>query len=728
MSGRASHKSCLCYIHRPLFSLRAANGAGVAAPMSDSSLCRLHAWSKRHACAVVAVADEDSFEDPAATALLRFIFGDVEDLGSRPELVLVVTPHRVQLHCSASALDGARALLVASGSPVPVDVFCPGPQLSLDSDAVLDFKLEATRRMLHGAREEAPSLLAGLSPLAEAATRWPLLRAASLGDAAMERPAAGSTQKAAAALHVLLRSVGQDALHREGGVGSRALRVSSGFSRLVKLMDRVESTHEMRELTEKRLDAALRGADALFEAPPAGSTPPAEDLPCGVWLGARTELSLEQPGGKKLPVRASGPHSRAGRHMIARLSDGGGLAATRTFFLSNGRVCHHWQHRVFPDGDVLEPLVEDEVPEVDGAAGVQRAMRLYCELIAAAADVVAAVAARAPDALAEHEAASILQRRISAAKEAGLLPARYDVAANARVRLGHALCSSPLDPALAAGCGVDAAATAAAEAPLHWQVHSVSLALMGLPRVGEPDTVEGALRFEDSFVLDGRGGAVVLTSAVPRLCAWPGTQAEESEARSVQGALESNSVCPAPFRVVDRLRAGEHHVLQVMCAPPLPNAALLLGSPWLPVVRGEVRLYASGLSFSSPRHGPLVLPFRIHLAAVATHRLNCHDGCGLLLFRQHADPHSYGPLALLPARIGAEQPDIDAPPETALTLALVIRSGSDLQRCIQDNVWSLWTQLFRELGIPCDDLAAPPAEIREALAQYQREEPTASAA
>jgi hypothetical protein len=85
-------------------------------------------------------------------------------------------------------------------------------------------------------------------------------------------------------------------------------------------------------------------------------------------------------------------------------------------------------------------------------------------------------------------------------------------------------------------------------------------------------------------------------------------------------------------------------------------------------------------------------------------------------------------LALLPARLGAEQPDIDAPPETALTLALVVRSGSDLQRYIQDKVWSLWSQLFRELGIPCDDLAAPPAEIREALAQYQREEPTASAA
>ena len=80
----------------------------------------------------------------------------------------------------------------------------------------------------------------------------------------------------------------------------------------------------------------------------------------------------------------------------------------------------------------------------------------------------------------------------------------------------------------------------------------------------------------------------------------------------------------------DHAGAGEHHVLQVMCAAPLEGEALLLGSPWLPVVRGEVRLYASGLSFSSPRHGPLVLPFRIHLAAVATYRLNCHDGRGLL--------------------------------------------------------------------------------------------------
>ena len=34
--------------------------------MADSPLARLHAWSTEHACAVIAIADEDSFEDPAA--------------------------------------------------------------------------------------------------------------------------------------------------------------------------------------------------------------------------------------------------------------------------------------------------------------------------------------------------------------------------------------------------------------------------------------------------------------------------------------------------------------------------------------------------------------------------------------------------------------------------------------------------------------------------------------
>jgi hypothetical protein len=35
---------------------------------------------------------------------------------------------------------------------------------------------------------------------------------------------------------------------------------------------------------------------------------------------------------------------------------GSGLSVARTIFLSNGRLPHHWQHRVFSDGEVRTPM------------------------------------------------------------------------------------------------------------------------------------------------------------------------------------------------------------------------------------------------------------------------------------------------------------------------------------------------------------------------------------
>lgn len=55
----------------------------------------------------------------------------------------------------------------------------------------------------------------------------------------------------------------------------------------------------------------------------------------------------------------------------------------------------------------------------------------------------------------------------------------------------------------------------------------------------------------------------------------------------LRGQQHRASFCQTPLFAP--AGAGEHHVLQVMCAPPLPDNALLVGSPWLPVVRGEVR-------------------------------------------------------------------------------------------------------------------------------------------
>ena len=158
-----------------------------------------------------------------------------------------------------------------------------------------------------------------------------------------------------------------------------------------------------------------------------------------------------------------------------------------------------------------------------------------------------------------------------------------------------------------------------------------------------------------------------------------------------------------------------------MCAP-LVQGVILLDSTWLPVVRGVLRLFESGLAISSPRHGPLVLPFRIHLSAVATYHLGCLDGYGLLVFRQKPDTHGYGPLALLPAALGGEHPDVEAPRPLAMSVAIVVPGGSELQRALCDVVWPMWARLFRELGVPCDDLPAVPSELRMALAQFESEE------
>mmetsp|Transcript_27113 Transcript_27113/g.69074 ORF Transcript_27113/g.69074 Transcript_27113/m.69074 type:complete len:195 (-) Transcript_27113:553-1137(-) len=179
---------------------------------------------------------------------------------------------------------------------------------------------------------------------------------------------------------------------------------------------------------------------------------------------------------------------------------------------------------------------------------------------------------------------------------------------------------------------------------------------------------------------------------------------------------------------IERLRAGEHHVLQTLCAPPESDVVVLTDSPWLPVLRGELRLFSGGVSFTTARHGPHVLPFRIHLAAVGTLDMSASDGQrGLLLLRQKVDSHAYGPLAHLPRSFGASLPDAEALKDgtakpRALSLAIVLPSGSSLQRAVAGVAWPLWTQLFADCRIPLDSLAAPPEEFLPALAVLQAEE------
>jgi len=173
-------------------------------------------------------------------------------------------------------------------------------------------------------------------------------------------------------------------------------------------------------------------------------------------------------------------------------------------------------------------------------------------------------------------------------------------------------------------------------------------------------------------------------------------------------------------QAVERMRAGEHHVLQSLVAPPQP-AVLLTTSAWLPVLRGEVRLFSGGLYVETEQHGPHILPFRIHLDAVGAFQIGSPSEPGLLMLRQKADDHAYGPLSLLPeAPSVAEGVDKECLPMRTFNLALVVPPRSALQRALVDTVWPIWEVLFRDCKVPCDQLAAPAAEFRYPLEVLRR--------
>ena len=45
---------------------------------------------------------------------------------------------------------------------------------------------------------------------------------------------------------------------------------------------------------------------------------------------------------------------------------------------------------------------------------------------------------------------------------------------------------------------------------------------------------------------------------------------------------------------------------------------MLTSNLWLPIIRGDLRLFTGGIAIDTGQHGPHTLPFRFHLAALAT--------------------------------------------------------------------------------------------------------------
>lgn len=222
-------------------------------------------------------------------------------------------------------------------------------------------------------------------------------------------------------------------------------------------------------------------------------------------------------------------------------------------------------------------------------------------------------------------------------------------------------------------------------------------------------------------MLDGRGHAAPVT-AVPMLTCYPAEGAEESEARQTVAAIETNTLCTALGSPLERMRSGEHHVLLALCAEVETDAVVLTSSPWLPVLRGELRLFTSGLYLHTAAHGPHVLPFRIHLAAAGAVRLESGSQLGLVLLRQKPASHAYGPLALLPEAPGGTSVDPEMPPERELTLGVVVRPRSSLQRVLSETVWPMWRRLFEEVGVPCNEIAEVPTELEAAMSELQSSE------
>ena len=159
---------------------------------------RLARECSRLGCAVLAVGGPDGCQDYASAAILDHLFSDALACLARhhvDDLVALADGASLQLHCSEEAYE----VLQRNGcANIASHVYCAPAKLIPGSDEALAFKLDdAARAMIERARRAAPAtFLAGAGPLADAAGRWPLLRA--LGADALP-PAARSAQLAAAA-------------------------------------------------------------------------------------------------------------------------------------------------------------------------------------------------------------------------------------------------------------------------------------------------------------------------------------------------------------------------------------------------------------------------------------------------------------------------------------------------------------------------------------------------
>ena len=190
-----------------------------AAMTTNSRLRTLLEFAREHGIALLVVNGVDGGAEQTC-AISEFALGSTAD-----DIALLVRGDKIMLHASALTLEDVRARI-----SVPADVFCnPAPVGSVDSEAALDFKLEAVRKMLAASPGcVVPTADGGLRAAADAV---PLLRAAFEGDSLpptrrRHRPRRSGTGAAPRRG----RRRGAAAWRRAGSVGRRSARCGRGCS------------------------------------------------------------------------------------------------------------------------------------------------------------------------------------------------------------------------------------------------------------------------------------------------------------------------------------------------------------------------------------------------------------------------------------------------------------------------------------------------------------------
>ena len=280
---------------------------------------------QEHNVCVLAVGGADGAHDASSKLLLRLVFGDQPDL--QRDGILLVTAAAVHVHCSDAAW--AMSGLLASCA-TPAHVYCAPGSAPPGSDEAIAFKLATAQRMI--SRFVAAPLITGTQPLRS----WPLLRVVG-ADASIK---AGSAA-AGMAVQQLLFSCGGGACELASG------RIARRWEEMLRGADRFAEDDNVDALNEAALEPLLcrDGGD--------GSC---------VRVGTRTAALLtdEETKPSRRAARSTGRDRRNALHLVAVAGDGAvpGLRAARSCFLSNGVVPHHWQHRVFPDGEAPAASLE----------------------------------------------------------------------------------------------------------------------------------------------------------------------------------------------------------------------------------------------------------------------------------------------------------------------------------------------------------------------------------